>query len=143
MKTIVAAFCAASLLLADPALAADPAGNWQTENGRSRVRITACGAAVCGTVSWLQEPNDPKTGKPKTDQNNADAGKRNRPIIGVPIILNMKPSGADKWAGQIYNAEDGKTYSATLTYAGGSTLKVEGCAMGGMFCRAQTWTKVN
>lgn len=144
MKLARFAFAAVAMLsMSEAARAADPAGTWLTENGRSRVRIADCGGALCGTVVWLKEPNDPETGKPKTDKNNADAGKRSRPIIGVPIILSMKPAGAAKWAGHVYNAEDGKTYTGNLTYAGGNSLQLEGCAMGGLFCRSQTWTKAN
>ena len=125
-----------------PALAVDLVGNWLTENGRSRVRIADCGGALCGTIVWLKEPNDPETGKPKTDKNNADAGKRARPLIGVPIVLGMKPSGADKWTGQVYNAEDGKTYSGNIAAQGPNALKLEGCALGGLICKGQTWTRV-
>ena len=67
------------------------------------------------TIVWLKEPNDPDTRKPKTDKNNSDAAKRSRPLLGVQIVLGMKPAGADKWTGQVYNAEDGKTYSGNLT----------------------------
>jgi uncharacterized protein (DUF2147 family) len=124
-----------------PANAVDLMGNWLTENGRSRVRIADCGGALCGTIVWLKEPNDPETGKPKTDKNNADAGKRARPLIGVPIVLSMKPAGADKWSGQVYNAEDGKTYSGNITAQGPNALKLEGCALGGLICKGQTWTR--
>ena len=134
---------AAGLLATSPALAADPTGTWQTDGGKATVRIANCGGALCGTIVSLREPNDPQTGRPKTDKNNADAAKRNRPMVGVPIVLGMKPSGADKWSGQVYNAEDGKTYSGHLTFAGGGSLKLEGCALGGLVCRSQTWTKAN
>jgi uncharacterized protein (DUF2147 family) len=122
-----------------PAAAVDLAGNWL--KGRSRVRIADCGGALCGTIVWLKEPNDPDTGKPKTDKNNADAAKRARPLIGVPIVLEMKPSGADKWSGQVYNAEDGKTYSGNITAQGPNILKLEGCALGGLICKGQIWTR--
>lgn len=132
-----------SLCALGPARAADPTGSWRTEGGKATVRIGKCGDALCGTIVALAEPNDPATGRPKTDKNNADASKRSRPIIGVPIVLGMKPNGADKWSGQVYNAEDGKTYSGHLTLTGAHSLKLEGCALGGMFCRAQTWTRAN
>jgi len=61
----------------------------------------------------------------------------------VQIVLGMKPSGDGKWAGQVYNAEDGKTYSGNLTFTGGTSLKLEGCALGGLVCKGQTWTKAN
>ena len=126
-----------------PALAQDPLGNWLTQEGNSRIRLSDCGGAICGTITWLKEPNDPATGKPKVDKNNSDASKKSRPLIGVPIVLAMKPAGAGKWSGQVYNAEDGKTYSGNLTYSGGNALKLEGCALGGLVCKGQTWTKVN
>jgi uncharacterized protein (DUF2147 family) len=129
------------VVAAAPAMAVDLLGNWLTENGRSRVRIADCGGALCGTIVWLKEPNDPETGRPKTDKNNADASKRGRPLIGVPVVLSMKPSGADKWTGQVYNAEDGKTYSGNITAQGANALKLEGCALGGLICKGQTWTR--
>jgi uncharacterized protein (DUF2147 family) len=128
---------------AQGALAADPAGTWLTQTGGSRIRVADCGGALCGTIIWLKEPNDPDTGKPKTDKNNSDAAKRSRPLLGVQIVLGMKPNGTDKWAGQVYNAEDGKTYSGNLTYSGGNSLQLQGCALGGLVCKSQTWTKVN
>lgn len=135
-------FLAAAAMLAftgSEALAADPAGNWLTQTGTSRIRVADCGGALCGTIVWLKEPNE--DGKPKTDKNNSDASKRDRPLIGVQIVLGMKPAGADKWTGQVYNAEDGKTYSGNLTYAGGDTLQLQGCALGGLVCKSQTWTR--
>jgi len=104
--TIAAALLGVSL---GASFAADPMGNWHTEEAKATVRIAACGPALCGTIVSLKEANDPDTGKPKTDKNNADAGMRSRPMIGVTIVLGMKPSGtANKWSGQVYNAEDGK-----------------------------------
>ena len=124
------------------ALAADPSGTWLTQNGASRIKLADCGGALCGTIVWLKEPND-DSGKPKTDKNNSDASKRGRPLIGVQIVLGMKPAGTDKWTGQVYNAEDGKTYSGNLTFSGGGSLVLQGCALGGLVCKGQTWTKAN
>ena len=76
-----------------PAYAAEPAGTWLTGDKDSQVRISNCGGAVCGALVWLKDPNDPATGKPKLDKNNADASKQSRPLLGVQIILGMKPSG--------------------------------------------------
>ena len=138
----VAAIALAVLGLAGPACA-DPIGTWLTENGRSRVNVADCGGALCGTIVWLKEPNDPETGKPKTDKNNADAGKRSRPLIGVPIVISMRPNGSNKWSGQVYNAEDGKTYSGNLTEQGPNAVRLEGCALGGLVCKGQNWMRAN
>ena len=73
-------FLAAATLLtlatSHGALAADPNGVWLTQTGTSRIRVADCGGALCGTIVWLQEPNDAETKKPKTDKNNSDAAKR-------------------------------------------------------------------
>ncbi|HZP77098.1 MAG TPA: DUF2147 domain-containing protein [Pseudolabrys sp.] len=139
----LAALGAVLLLSASPARAADPTGQWITQNGKAHVLIGKCGDALCGSIISLKEPIEPATGKPKTDKNNADASKRSRPVIGVHIVLGMKPAGDGLWKGEVYNAEDGKTYSGNLTFTGGSSLKLEGCALGGLICKTQTWTRAN
>ena len=135
-----AIFCVAA---ATPASAGDPRGNWMTESGKAKVAIVNCGGALCGNIVALTEPNDPATGKPKTDSNNPDAAKRTRPMLGVQIVIDMKPDSADKWKGQVYNAEDGKTYSGSITLVNASTLTLQGCALGGLICKNQTWTRSN
>jgi uncharacterized protein (DUF2147 family) len=125
-------------------LAADLNGTWLTEGGTATVRLANCGDAVCGTIIALKQPNDPETGKPQADRNNSDASLRNRPVLGLQIVLGMKPSGgANKWSGKVYNAEDGETYTGNIILQTPNTLKLEGCILGGMICQGQTWTRVN
>ena len=146
--TAAAAFWLSTLALATiapkmitPALAADPLGTWYTEGKESQVRIAKCGDAICGALVWLKVPNDPKTGRPKTDTENADAAKRKRPLLGIQIVLGMKPSGtADQWKGQVYNAKDGNTYTGYFTITGANTAELKGCAFG-FICKSQTWTR--
>ncbi len=131
----------ALMLGAAPALAGDPSGLWLTEDGDAKIKVAACGGnAICGTVAWLKEPNDKATNKPKTDKNNADAALRNRPVLGSPVVLSMTSDGNDKWSGQIYNAEDGKTYKGNVALAG-NTMKVQGCVA--IICKTKTWTRTN
>ena len=130
-------------LTATPAAAGDPRGTWMTEDKKAKITIVNCGGAVCGNIVALTEPNDPATGRPRTDVNNPDASKRSRPLIGVQIVINMTPDAADKWTGQVYNAEDGKTYSGSITLRDGRTLTLQGCALGGLICKNQTWTRTN
>ncbi len=122
---------------------ADPLGTWLTENGRSRIKIENCGGALCGNIVWLKEPNDPETGKPKLDKNNTDAAKRSRPLIGVQIVLSMKPNGANKWSGQVYSPEEGKVFSGNFMEQGPNAVRLEGCALGGLVCKGQNWTRAN
>ena len=127
------------LLAAAPAYAADPTGTWLTQKSDARIRVSHCGKGVCGTVVWLKEPIDQKTGKPQVDDKNPDPAKRDRKIIGSRIF-SMQPGGENKWAGSIYNADDGRTYTASITAPGPTTLEVQGCA--GPFCGSETWTRV-
>jgi uncharacterized protein (DUF2147 family) len=136
--SIACALLAASLV---PTFAADPTGTWLTEEGKATVRVADCAGALCGTIVSLKEPNDPQTGKPKLDKNNADTGKRGRTIVGMQILLALKPAGPDTWSGQIYNPEDGKTYTASVSLANATTLKVQGCILGGVICKTNTWRR--
>jgi len=123
-----------------PALAADPLGTWYTADNDSQVRITNCGGALCGALISLKVPNDPTTGRPKLDKNNADASQRNRPLLGVQIVLGMKSSGPNQWSGDVYNASDGKTYGGSFTMTGDNTAELKGCVMS-IICKSQTWTR--
>ena len=131
------------LIMIGPARAADPFGTWLTEDQKGKIRIVDCGGALCGTLVWLKQPIDPDTHKPKTDKNNKDASKQGRPLLGIPIVLGMRPSGGDKWEGQVYNAEDGSTYSGSFTMTGANSAILKGCIMGGLLCKGQTWTRAN
>jgi uncharacterized protein (DUF2147 family) len=141
MKNI--ALAALILLAATPALAGDPTGAWLTRNGESKVTMSKCGQALCGTIVALKNPND-ANGKPKLDSNNPDAGKRAHPVVGTRIVLGMMPSSTrDRWNGQVYNPEDGRTYSGSITLKSASELDLQGCVAGGLICKTQTWTRTH
>jgi uncharacterized protein (DUF2147 family) len=97
------------------------------------VRIRACGQALCGVVSTA-EPNE-------TDRHNPDAAKRNRPLLGTPVLIDMKPVNGKLWEGEIYNAKNGKTYGSNISLKSPDVLRVEGCVFGGFFCGGQDWTR--
>jgi uncharacterized protein (DUF2147 family) len=61
-------------------------------------------------------------------------------MIGLPLFSGMRPVAANKWSGQIYNADDGGTYASSISVAGPETLRVEGCV--GALCGGETWTRV-
>ena len=97
-----------------------------------------CVGRWCGSRSRTTR----RPGKPKTDDENADAKKRNRPLLGVQIVLGLKPSGTpDQWKGEVYNAKDGNTYTGFFTVTGADTAELKGCAFG-FICKSQTWTRV-
>jgi uncharacterized protein (DUF2147 family) len=130
-----------ALLAAVPAKAqaGGPDGIWLTQAGDAKVRVGKCGRGICGVVVWLRDPIDPATGKPQIDDKNSNPALAKRPIIGLSLFAGMRPAGANKWSGQIYNADDGKTYASSIAVAGPDTLKVEGCVGG--FCGGENWSR--
>jgi uncharacterized protein (DUF2147 family) len=116
-----------------------PYGTWKANDGEAAVRVAPCGDGVCGTIVALSEPNDPATGRPKTDVNNPDPSLRAKPIIGL-TMMRVRADGPNVWRGTVYNGQDGRIYAATLAVAG-ETLQVRGCVLGGIICRTQVWTK--
>ncbi len=118
---------------------AGPDGIWLTQAGDAKVRISRCGAGICGVVIWLKEPIDPLTRKPQIDDKNPNPSLAKRPIIGLPLFSGMLLTGTNRWSGQIYNADDGKTYASKISVSGPNTLKVEGCV--GAFCGGEEWSR--
>ncbi|UGV26941.1 DUF2147 domain-containing protein [Rhodopseudomonas boonkerdii] len=126
-----------SLLFVIPASfagAGDVRGDWLVEGGSAKVRIAECDGRVWGALAW-----EKKSGG--TDEHNPDASKRSRPTLGIVLLSDMKPDGKNGWAGKIYNAENGKSYTSTIK-AGDTTdkLALKGCVMG-VLCGGQTWTR--
>ena len=129
---------AASIFWGNPSLALaaeDPTGDWQVEDGVAVIRVAECHGALWGAVSWEKTPGG-------LDKNNPDKAKRSRPTLGMPILLEMKKSAkGDEWAGQVYNAKDGKLYKSTVKPISKDELEIEGCVLG-ILCGGQTWTRV-
>lgn len=111
-----------------------PIGEWLVEDSSAQIRIEECGANLCGYVSQSQTPND-------TDHKNPNRALRSRPIIGTQILIDMKP-GKSRWDGTIYNPKDGSSYTSHISMRNPNTLRVEGCAFGGLFCGGQNWKRV-
>jgi uncharacterized protein (DUF2147 family) len=139
-RAIPLLFAMAMATGASGAMAADPTGTWIMSNGKFTVRVSQCGAALCGTLVALKKPLD-KQGRPKVDKDNPNPALRKRPLIGLALLSGMRPKGANKWTGSIYNPDDGRTYSATMTLSG-NAMKVKGCALG-LFCKSLRFARVN
>jgi uncharacterized protein (DUF2147 family) len=110
-------------------------------NGKVTVKVSDCGGRLCGTIVGLKEPISKIDGKPKVDRENPDPSKRKRPLIGLSILIGMKPDGDNRWKGSIYNPDDGRTYSASVRLDGGR-MKVRGC-VAGIFCKTNNFVRAN
>ncbi|MGV2979120.1 DUF2147 domain-containing protein [Camelimonas sp. ID_303_24] len=137
--TIRSALAGAGLLAALGATGAvgqtpDITGVWLTGSGDSRVKISPCGGAWCGTIVWTRSG--------ARDVHNPDPAKRDRSLAGVQMISGMKRNNDGNYSGQLYNPMDGKTYTGKLQPASASELQLKGCVMGGLICKSQTWKRV-
>jgi uncharacterized protein (DUF2147 family) len=109
----------------------------------SQVQIIKSGDLYKGSIVWLQHPNFP-SGEPKTDIQNKDKNKKNRPLIGLTIIEGLKYSkDKNRWEGNIYDPANGNTYKCVLNFDSDNILKLKGYIgsewMG--LNRTATWTK--
>ncbi|MFN3642783.1 MAG: DUF2147 domain-containing protein [Gemmobacter sp.] len=125
MKRLIAA---ALITLAAPA-AADPVlGVWQTQpddGAYAHVTMAPCGGAICGKI---------------TKTFNA-SGEYRSPNIGKTLVIDMKPEGNGRYAGQVWRPSNDKVYRGKIELAG-NTLKLAGCVAGGLICSSQTWARV-
>ena len=112
---------AASALLASSAAYAGSAhGVWLHKDTGAHIKAYSCGGGLGLMV--------------------AKSSKQNQ--VGKVIMCGAKNSGDNKWKGKLKNLTDGNTYSGTVQYKSNDTLKLSGCALGGLVCKRQTWTRV-
>ena len=141
MKSLYTAV-AGLVCLSSGVLAGSAEGTWLSEDGDTKVQISECGGKLCGTIVWLGKPISPQTGKPKTDMLNPDPAKRRRPLIGLQVVHGLTPNGNNIWSGLIYNADDGRTYQASMQVQGERNARVQGCVLK-VLCKSHTWTRAN
>lgn len=115
-------------------------GTWRLENGKVTVRVSPCGSNLCGTVVALKKPRDDK-GRPRLDKENPNPSLRQRPVIGLTILSNMKAKGEGYWTGTIYNPDDGNTYSSYMSLQSPDTMRVKGC-VASVFCKSMKFVRV-
>jgi uncharacterized protein (DUF2147 family) len=122
------------------ASAGDPYGVWVMDNGKVTLKIVDCGGKLCANIVGLKEPT--RNGKPKVDRHNENEKLRSRPLMGLQVVSGLKPKGADKWEGRIYNPDDGKTYGAKVTLVDQKTMKLKGCVLG-VLCKTSRLYRSN
>jgi uncharacterized protein (DUF2147 family) len=123
------------------ALADGATGTWRMSNGKVTVRVAPCGGGLCGRVVALKKSHDDK-GRPRLDKENPNPSLRQRPVIGLTILSNMRSDGQGTWSGTIYNPDDGNTYSSSMQLVGPSTMKVNGC-VAGVLCKTMKFVRVD
>ncbi len=126
----------ASVAVAQTARVSAPApiGEWLVAQQVARIKLIDCEGRLWGVVAWEAKPGG-------LDSKNPDPALRSRPTLGMPILLGMAQTKTNQWDGQIYNSQDGHTYSANVSLMDPNTLRVQGCFLG-FLCGGENWTRV-
>lgn len=130
-KSMFAAVLAASFFVVSigTASANDVIGMWRTESserGYLHIEFKPCDDSICGTIHSAYDLND----EPNVDYEH----------VGKKMVWDMNATGDGRWVGgKIWDPVGDKTYKSKMSLSG-DELAVSGCVM--VFCRSQTWTRV-
>jgi uncharacterized protein (DUF2147 family) len=118
---LVSTIALASFPLSGTARAAEPYGVWVRPSTGTQVHFYACDGKLCGKIVAVKD----------------QARKKE---IGVVIMKGAVKAGANKWEGDLLEADTGKVYSGVVTLESANALNLKGCVL--MICRGETWAKV-
>jgi uncharacterized protein (DUF2147 family) len=133
------------LILATPLTAQEtPIGLWRSVSdvdGKpiAVVEISESGGSLRGTVKEILVPTD------SADRfcGQCTGDRKDKPIIGMQIVWDMRPDG-DGWSGgSILDPDNGKIYKGKMWLSdNGKKLMVRGFIGIPLFGRSQTWLRV-
>jgi len=128
MKQLLLSIAAAAVALGapSPAVAQAIEGKWANPKRSVIVHVARCGEAYCGTVSWASAKNREKGAEP-----------------GTRVLSDLRPAGEGVYKGKAYEPKRNIRGSATVRQIGPDTMVVRGCAVLGMFCSEQRWTRIS
>jgi uncharacterized protein (DUF2147 family) len=98
-------------------------GDWARGDGKTRIRVASCGAAICARNTWVRR---------------GVSGEK----VGDRLILKLKPAGARHWSGKAFDPQRNQTYTISVRVAD-KRMTTHGCAMGGLVCASMNWTRLN
>lgn len=106
-------------------------GHWTNPNRSVIISIAPCNGTFCGRVEWASE-------KAKADAREGGTD----PLIGAVLLKDIVQDGQGRWKARLFVPDVHKTSKAKLRLFGRDLLKVTGCAVGGVICRTQVWTRL-
>ncbi len=131
------------LFIITPVFAEDatPIGVWLDASKRIAVKVTGCGEFLCGKLLWFKWPDDAQ-GLPVVDLKNKKPELRNRPLLGLVILRNLRAE-EDVWKeGEIYNPDDGENYHVNMSIEDDRTLRVHVYDLLPIFGETHIWTRI-
>lgn len=135
IRHIVASASLSALVAAPAAASASDGfeGHWQNPKHTTVVNVSRCGPGpeYCAVVLKASA---------KAQRNAAKGGTLH--YIGTEI-LRVKPSGDGVFKGTAFDPESNMHVSATVTMLAPGEMEIKGCALLGLVCQEQRWTKVS
>jgi uncharacterized protein (DUF2147 family) len=127
--TLIAIACTASAAGAS-SLAFE--GHWTNPKHTTVVNVGRCGGdSYCAVVVKASA---------KAQANARKGGTMH--FIGTEI-LRVRPTADGTFKGTAFDPESNMHVSATVTVLGPGQMQIKGCALFGLVCQAQRWTKVS
>ena len=131
MKRLFLTFALLFLAAVPASAQASVEGRWTNPKRSVVIEVGRCGAAWCGTVVWAS---------PKAKANARKGGTDN--LIGTRILSGARPVGPNTYKGRAFVPRRNIHSSATIRQTGPNAMVVEGCALAGLLCKEQRWTRV-
>ena len=101
-------------------------GKWANPKRSVIVHVARCGDAYCGTVAWATAHNQEKGTTP-----------------GTQVLSGLRPTGDGVYKGSAFEPKRNINGSATVRQIGPNVMIVKGCAVWGLFCKEQRWTRIS
>ena len=132
MRFFTAAALALTLAASPAAAQANIEGHWTNPKHSTLVRVSRCdGDAYCAVVLKASA---------KAQANARKGGTKN--FIGTEI-LRVSDTGDGLYKGKAFDPESNMHVPATVRFVGPATIEIQGCALFGLICKIQRWTKVD
>jgi uncharacterized protein (DUF2147 family) len=130
MRTILATITLLALTAAQPAPRPAIEGQWKNPIGSAIIAIAPCGSALCGKVVWASA------------RGQREAATSTSHVVGTVVLTGLAPT-RDRWTGTLFIPDDDVHVAARLQLLGSHQLKLTGCAVAGLLCRSQIWTRAD
>jgi uncharacterized protein (DUF2147 family) len=101
-------------------------GRWSNPHHTVIVNVARCGSAYCGTVSWATAKN-----------------RQHGTTPGTRVLTDLRPAGDGIFKGSAFEPKRNMHGSATVRQEGPDVMIVTGCALLGLICKEQRWTRVS
>lgn len=110
-------------------------GRWITEDKSGVIEISKSGELYQGKVVGGEKQGD------GLDSKNPDPALRNRELMGMVVLKNLKVEGGKFVGGEVYDPNSGNTYKAKAELMEDGRLKLRGFIGISLFGRNEIWTR--